>query len=225
LSNLKQIGLGMMQYTQDYDERYAPYSWRDSPRRVQSDTSMPGRAYYVNGNDGFAAGYLVTWMDIVYPYVKNLQVYRCPSHTLANDWPSYGYSEVLGMHINGRRYDQPVLGSSPARAVLTAQVQRSAEVYMVVEYAFNYINASPNNHGAYARSANPDANKRVAPHLDGGNIVFADGHAKWVSRQKFAATPIGASTSPSDNNCDVSIWQSLANSRAYCSRDWNPFIP
>lgn len=226
LSNLKQIGLGMMQYTQDYDERYALITWRDSPQRLQTNTSMPGRKYWVNGNEGYASGYLVTWMDIIYPYVRSTPLFKCPSHTLDEAYPSYGYSEVFGAHrTNGWRYDSSTLNSATFRSLSSAQVQRSAEVYMIAEYAFNYINAAPNNHGAYARSTNSDANLCVAPHLDGGNIVFADGHAKWVSRPKFAATPIGASTGPVDNTCDVSNWQALADSRAYCSRDWNPFIP
>src|SRR5215216_1456391 len=49
-SNLKQIGLGLMQYTQDYDEAM-PIIW--------------------NGEG--------EWMDAVQPYIKSYQLFVCPS--------------------------------------------------------------------------------------------------------------------------------------------------
>src|ERR1041385_7674821 len=50
-SNLKQIGLGFMQYSQDYDEK------------------MP--FYYTRA--------ALWWMDAVQPYTKNYQIFKCPS--------------------------------------------------------------------------------------------------------------------------------------------------
>ena len=51
MSNLKQIGLGMLQYTQDYDERF-----------LDQDTSIP-----------IHFGYLLD------PYIKSKQIFVCPS--------------------------------------------------------------------------------------------------------------------------------------------------
>src|ERR1051325_2216303 len=50
LNNLKQIGIGIAQYTQDYDELY-PSQWM-------------GGAW--------------SWGYSIYPYVKSTQVFRCP---------------------------------------------------------------------------------------------------------------------------------------------------
>src|SRR4051812_19302090 len=50
-SNLKQIGLGLIQYAQDYDEHF------------------PGES-----NNG------VSWPHTVQPYVKSGQVFKCPSN-------------------------------------------------------------------------------------------------------------------------------------------------
>src|ERR1700710_3138757 len=61
-SNLKQLGLGFMQYTQDYDETYP--------------TSNNG--HYPWG-----------WAGDIYPYVKSGQVYGCPSDPTT---PAAGYS-------------------------------------------------------------------------------------------------------------------------------------
>lgn len=58
LSNEKQIGLAFMQYVQDFDERF-PAAW-DNNRQPASN-----------------------WAIECYPYIKSLQVFKCPSNTLA----------------------------------------------------------------------------------------------------------------------------------------------
>jgi prepilin-type N-terminal cleavage/methylation domain-containing protein len=63
LSNMKQLGLGMMQYAQDYDERYY------GGTRVTSPSALVP----------FLAG--VGWAGPIYPYVKNNQIYKCPDDT------------------------------------------------------------------------------------------------------------------------------------------------
>ncbi len=57
-SNLKQIGLAMMQYSQEYDERTV-------------------KGYYGSQNGSDATNY--KWMDAIYPYVKSTVLFTCPS--------------------------------------------------------------------------------------------------------------------------------------------------
>lgn len=61
-SNQKQIGLGLLQYVQDYDEKlpsvFMVYSW---------------------GNVG--------WPSLIYPYTRSTQVFRCPSASAAHGSP------------------------------------------------------------------------------------------------------------------------------------------
>jgi prepilin-type N-terminal cleavage/methylation domain-containing protein/prepilin-type processing-associated H-X9-DG protein len=64
-SNLKQIGLALLQYTQDYDERTV------------------SRYYGASANRKNKEGSSYTWADAIYPYVKNEQIYNCPSHRFA----------------------------------------------------------------------------------------------------------------------------------------------
>jgi prepilin-type N-terminal cleavage/methylation domain-containing protein/prepilin-type processing-associated H-X9-DG protein len=59
LSNQKQMGLGVMMYTQDYDETFPA-------------------AYYYN-NDLSSAGGYTHWSGVIQPYVKNLGIFVCPS--------------------------------------------------------------------------------------------------------------------------------------------------
>src|SRR5215467_9873014 len=61
LSNLKQIGTGVMMYTQDNDE-FMPYGY-------MYDFDCPN----------FDHTTLWYWQDLCRPYVKNEAVYMCPS--------------------------------------------------------------------------------------------------------------------------------------------------
>ncbi|MGQ9880984.1 MAG: prepilin-type N-terminal cleavage/methylation domain-containing protein [Armatimonadota bacterium] len=58
LSNMKQLALGIQMYAQDYDEVYV-------------------------GSYGYANGWgqcpMFVWQDMIYPYIKNRQIFGCPS--------------------------------------------------------------------------------------------------------------------------------------------------
>jgi prepilin-type N-terminal cleavage/methylation domain-containing protein len=62
LSNQKQLALAFSLYTQDYDETLPPYSYG------------AGTA----GFFGYFGGDGPRWADLIYPYVKNQQVFDCP---------------------------------------------------------------------------------------------------------------------------------------------------
>lgn len=74
LSNEKQIGLAIMQYVQDYDEMmpriyFANYSGANYYDYSSGDNYVSGGVSKVN----------YKWMDAIYPYVKNPQIFVCPS--------------------------------------------------------------------------------------------------------------------------------------------------
>lgn len=81
-SNLKQLGLAIMQYTQDYDEKLPPE--HDCGGDPSQNCGDPGT---VNANTGKFAGIFnsswndpIFWAEIIMPYVKNSQIYVCPSY-------------------------------------------------------------------------------------------------------------------------------------------------
>lgn len=213
MNNMKQIGLGMMQYAQDYDEKYPLFLRR--PETIQTDASMPGARFNVTWS---TTGKHITWMDIIYPYVKSTQVFVCPSQKLAETVPSYGYSDGLsGYGIVGYNNGAGVFGIP----VSMASVARPSQIIMNLEYADAYsISANPIDVGNYARSAGwmatatPPKYTLITPHFEGGNVAYADGHVKWVKRQHFM--PLSAST----GNCNPAALTNVAR----CATDWNPFI-
>ena len=58
ISNMKQIGTAFLSYSQDYDEICPRTLWGGSP-----------------------SGTLCSWPTIIQPYLKNVDIFRCPSYT------------------------------------------------------------------------------------------------------------------------------------------------
>jgi len=220
MSNLKQTSLGIMQYTQDYDERYP--RWCD-PDMVSTDTSMPWHQFGVipTGSDTVN---ILTWMDFIYPYVKNTQIFVCPS-ARANgqeNAPSYGYSTGISMGgsfgslSGGYNYHggDLTLNNIP---ISLAQVQRPSEIVMVMDYNSVYsLVTSPAEIRRNAVSSDPT---RVTPHLGGANVAYADGHVKWKTNAYFKSIASGT------DYCPLNPTTAQQTTRVYCDRNWNPFIP
>jgi len=69
-SNLKQLALAMMSYAADYDERSCRWDFE----AVGTQTPFPGGTYGGRQDD---------WVDFpeaLAPYIKNYQVFQCPSN-------------------------------------------------------------------------------------------------------------------------------------------------
>src|SRR5437764_1424554 len=62
LSNLKQLGLGLMMYVQDYDETF--------PSAYMVTTQPPPSGWWSTG--------LWFWEQIAESYIKNYQIHLCP---------------------------------------------------------------------------------------------------------------------------------------------------
>jgi prepilin-type N-terminal cleavage/methylation domain-containing protein/prepilin-type processing-associated H-X9-DG protein len=91
LSNNKQVGLALMQYIQDYDEAYPP-------SRIALSANDSGTRTH-------------PWTVQIYPYMKNIQIVRCPSDTTAlpganaNSWASWCPPGVLTRDAGGTLRD------------------------------------------------------------------------------------------------------------------------
>lgn len=218
MSNLKQIGLGMMQYTQDFDERYAPsFAWNSSsgaPSELDNDPSKPSGTFEIN--NASTIGHYRSWMDAIFPYVKSTQLFFCPSiDKISTAVPGrvlshYGYSNAFGGYFSDRASYTSTSSSGYWMPIAAAEITRPAEIVMVLD-ANNFwanIRTTP-------RSAPlTEGDKVFTPHLDGGNIAYADGHVKWQQRTKYTTGTTGSCNSTTPDY-----------TRAYCSKQWNPFIP
>ncbi|HZO90287.1 MAG TPA: DUF1559 domain-containing protein [Chthonomonadaceae bacterium] len=144
LSNLKQIGLGTMQYVQDYDETY-PCGWMPGAGGAPAGTTMwrivlkPYIQKYGNPND-------------MYDAKGNWGVYSCPDMPAGdpNGPTSYGYNAAASGLTNG--WNDAAPGDKPDHYIGKAQaaVRRPANVVAFCDSAQIYtpetIAADPNWH-------------------------------------------------------------------------------
>jgi len=202
-SNLKQLGLGIIQYQQDADELF-PSGYNRAGTAIQ----------------GYGAG----WGGEIYSYVKSTGVYKCPDDgTSPNQgFPvSYGFNQnIYGGGSNGALAAQ----QAPASTVLLCEVENDTAH---IDYAtadeggnlpvdnqfasasvngldVNVTGAAPadlitnydgkyNNFGGrntkYATgymgsvpptNANTYFTAQTGRHTDGSNFLAEDGHVKWL---------------------------------------------
>lgn len=173
-SNLKQIGLGFAMYTQDYDEKY-PWVWRSLSPSVQ----MPYNA---------AASNYFTWVDAIYPYVKSIQLFQCPSKQWAQsemyNYPGYTVTPTSYQVNQHNTTDSP--GDGGIANISIASVDAPATTIL----AFDGWGTFDTGGWKVSDLTNLTNNVIVSPvttslattvrrHLDGANMAFADGHVKW----------------------------------------------
>jgi prepilin-type N-terminal cleavage/methylation domain-containing protein/prepilin-type processing-associated H-X9-DG protein len=165
LSNLKQIGLGFMQYTQDYDEAY------------------PLSSFPANN---------VSWTLSTQPYMKSLQLYRCPSDTGAR-WntpvapPAANYyttSYIMSAWIAGTaRYARLSAMPSPASVIILADANTD-QAQRDHFHPFYWTSDPDMAPSAFMTGITWDAAKgetrelALRRHLETFNAMYADGHVK-----------------------------------------------
>lgn len=184
LSNLKQIGLGLMQYVQDYDEYY-PYG----NFGCSTCTSSQGES----------------WRLAIYSYVKSKQVFVCPSNpnnksaarydgtspnaelqAMFPDLPSFRVSYAANAFFANSLGTQPPLGGAngdPAHK-LSAMASPST-LYLAGESLsiYDYVRVDQT-----ATSAGSDQPWTFG-HMQTTNVLFADGHAKVMKWAQTCISP------------------------------------
>jgi prepilin-type N-terminal cleavage/methylation domain-containing protein/prepilin-type processing-associated H-X9-DG protein len=180
-SNMKQIMLGEMQYTQDYDERYA--------------------TTHINVN-----GKSANHFQIIFAYVKSTQIFVCPSDTV-QDLPNWGSSVTpgyqpifpvsYGINLNVNDAGGAVDGIGTA---ISKYISPSTTVLLVDGISQLDPATSPSadplqwvdkvNAWILDDKASPSLNSGgrggpLARHLETTTVGFADGHVKAMRIEKF----------------------------------------
>jgi prepilin-type N-terminal cleavage/methylation domain-containing protein/prepilin-type processing-associated H-X9-DG protein len=168
LSNIKQITLGELQYLQDYDETFA-FCEGDTASAVQWPMDPPGY------NMSF-----ILWHVYIYPYVKNSQVFRCPS--VAEAWNGYSRNYQLGYWQTTVRTGPIYQGVSLASVTQPAETGFYEDKRSTVPYYgyHSYCCEAIDGWDYFYNGQNySDAPWHDPVHNEGRNISFVDGHAKW----------------------------------------------
>jgi len=187
LSNLKQLGLGFMQYMQDYDEQVTPAHW--------------------NAAQG--------WAGEISPYVKSTGIFKCPDDSTTAPAPavpvSYAMSTNISFQDSGASQGLSQL-NAPASTILLFEVSGCrADVTRPDEGTNNYSAAPPSGFispsgigvqragfnlidgkwggfdgtsfyatGPLGNRPAAQVNNGTARHTDGANYLAIDGHAKFA---------------------------------------------
>ena len=105
MSNLKQIGLGTLQYTQDYDEKLYPHRFNLAANQnpLMSTNGGPAAAGTITDGSGSpGATGKVFWISLLQPYVKSYQIFVCPSNPDA--WVGGGPDDCTAAGCAGKGY-------------------------------------------------------------------------------------------------------------------------
>jgi len=159
-SNMKQIGLAVMQYAQEYDESYS-YIYLSNPAGVR-----PLGA--------------IGWEHLMQPYLKSIDLFKCPSNPRN--------SEVFWHAIPSLNLPDVPLSYSPNPKLFgkaMATVNALASRIMVSE-ASGYGMGWQDWGGANPQNW---AGEAFAGHLGTFNCLYADGHVKSM-RPTATITPV-----------------------------------
>jgi prepilin-type N-terminal cleavage/methylation domain-containing protein/prepilin-type processing-associated H-X9-DG protein len=176
-SNLKQIGLGLLQYTQDYDEKMTPLAIFDANEQR------------------------FTWPYLVQPYIKSTQLFQCPSDTNRGNMNSFWASglNTLGRNFHSSYVYNTDIAGTVGNSAAESAIQSGATTIAVFDGGTQAgaVGTDPGiwlqkSSGAqFATLPNGDVNSDDiyggphARHLETTNVLFADGHVKSLRPGKF----------------------------------------
>ncbi len=161
-SNLKQIGLAIRMYTQDYDE------------------TMP---FLVNGSSW--NWHQTDWINQTYwgyfyqPYAKNEKIWACPS-AQAQKNSSYGLSGYLDGNSFSRPQNPGVSDAAVSDPANTIVCHDSYETRL--ENNGDMLCVSPGYQENLLQGNDPGYRREGWRHSDSCNILWYDGHVKSLSK-------------------------------------------
>jgi len=166
-SNLRQIGLALQSYADDYD------------------SALPGRFEGVEAQ---------SWREVIQPYCKSVQVFKCPSNTsrkVVQDKGNGKIGNVAGFCFDGKypvsyacngQNDQTELGGP------TPMPENSGKPMAALQYTSYLILVMDSNY-PYAEAPGGFENDVLfVSHSGRTNYLFADGHVKAL-RPEATITP------------------------------------
>ena len=168
-SNMKQLGLGFIQYIQDYDERYPGagqyQKWGNGGHWVGG----------TNDTDGGDAGKLATLATgaatgkraniaggAIYTYIKSEQIYICPSNA---DGGRKGLTYGMNCALGG---SSEVAVQETSLTALLLDEDRADDGFI------------------FAANSDTSTDTMTSIHNGGGNVLFVDGHVKFYPFGAFA---------------------------------------
>ena len=184
LSNTKQMGLGVQMYLGDNDDRMFFKS---------STTATSTRAgIAIPANDPNASA--MKWWNQLYPYIKNKEIYHCPSDRL----PGGATDTMMQVDETGAKtIPLSYVANNATEDLTTSDVDRTAEVIVIGE-KWNKASGDANSTETWLEFPDGDGNEdttnpghmlRFADrHQNAMNATYFDGHAHRIKPSQIWAS-------------------------------------
>ncbi len=180
-SNLKQLALGFLQYTQDYDERLPNVqdtgsSNVDTPPRISWN--------YFTRNTGVETTRFDMPFGSIYPYIKSEQVFVCPSD-------GAGQLRRNSYATNSCVNSETAVSPAPAPNV-NLRAGKSLAAFDDTA-RFMLLGEETQNQDGDTQGSTDDGyllkgtNYFSGRHFDGSNLAFLDGHVKFLKVSRIRA--------------------------------------
>ncbi len=160
-SNLKQIGLGVLQYVQDYDENYPVANY-----------TPPG-------------GTQRSWRQLIQPYVKSADLFRCPSNpantqTADAAVPAENIPEIKTSYGLNERFGNGYWNGSAfvVSGVKLAAIEKTSQKILAGETTQNWVTGMSGRNWYDGWAGDWLWGSNFAGHLSTTVVLFADGHVK-----------------------------------------------
>jgi len=156
ISNTRQLSLAVLMYARDYDE------------------ILPPVAYETAGGDD------EQWPELVEPYIKNKQVFRCPGDGKSQRI-SYGLSELAFVDLEDDPDDPPLslaVFQTPTTTVMLGETGTTDDPRVQVPDVFKMVEPSDD-------IDDDDDARPAARHSERASVGFMDGHSKAMRLNDF----------------------------------------
>jgi prepilin-type N-terminal cleavage/methylation domain-containing protein/prepilin-type processing-associated H-X9-DG protein len=164
-SNLKQIGLAMLMYASDYDGK------------VIATCAGCGNTPFITGHQGDGGAQALSYY---YPYMKNDQIYQCPSVDHKYCYGQVVFNPVAGGMVNAGMSLDKFAGDTtkgPAGVIIITEGLNC----FFWDWGTNDLNGTGSLWG------------RIGDWHNGGvNCGYVDGHVKWQKKASLNTSDFGA---------------------------------
>ena len=178
-SNLKQLSLGVTQYTQDADELLPSINYGGVGAQDAAAPPPAGWVSYTSFNNATTGTKFDVTKGGLYSYVKSKGVYVCPDDTSGQtNGNSYEMNSCLTV------YQTLFPGITTGKSL--AAIDSSSGTLLLCEE--DAQNTTANDGNFFYGSSTIQGDKVPLRHSNGNNFAFVDGHVKYYQISQNAAT-------------------------------------
>ena len=155
-SNTRQIATAFLSYVQDYDEKWPLFCT----------------------NTGSATDYF--WFSEVGPYIKNTQIFQCPSFSTKNN-PLSADANFSGGTANAISIGYAYNGNIANQSLGT--LGSPSDIFLLWDATTASSNQTQTTNDGLGAGNGNYYREPAGRHNGGQNYSYCDGHAKWLSWQ------------------------------------------